>query len=59
MDVGLGIGGIWIISPIRYMETGAIDRAQSFRKGWGVTMDDVLAGLLTGVILGGVYFGLQ
>ncbi len=38
---------------------GPIDRAQSFHKGWGVTMDDVLAGLLAGAILGGVYFGLQ
>ena len=38
---------------------GPIDRAQSLHKGWGVTMDDVLAGLLTGAILGGVYFGLQ
>jgi phosphatidylglycerophosphatase A len=38
---------------------GPIDRAQSLHKGWGVTMDDVLAGLLTGAILGGVYSGLQ
>ena len=38
---------------------GPIDHAQSLHKGWGVTMDDVLAGLLTGAILGGVYFGLQ
>ena len=38
---------------------GPIDRAQSFRKGWGVTMDDILAGLLTGAILAGVYYGLQ
>lgn len=38
---------------------GPIDRAQLLHKGWGVTMDDVLAGLLTGAILGGVYFGLQ
>jgi len=38
---------------------GLIDKAQSFRAGWGVTMDDVLAGLLTGIILAGVYSGLQ
>ena len=38
---------------------GPIDKAQSLRGGWGVTMDDVLAGLLSGAILGGVYYGLQ
>ena len=38
---------------------GPIDKAQSFQDGWGVTMDDVLAGLLTSIILAGVYSGLQ
>ena len=38
---------------------GPIDHAQSLHKGWGVTMDDVIAGLLTGAILAGLYFGLQ
>ena len=42
-----------------YGNRGPLIARSLFAKGWGVTMDDVLAGLLTGVILGGVYFGLQ
>ena len=38
---------------------GPIDKVQSLHGGWGVTMDDVLAGLLSGLILGGVYFVLK
>ena len=53
------LGGFGLFRLFDIWKPGPIDDAQSFPKGWGVTMDDVLAGLLTGVILGGVYFGLQ
>lgn len=34
---------------------GIIHRSQSLPRGWGVVVDDVLAGLLGGVLLGAAY----
>ena len=53
------LAGFGIFRLFDIWKPGPIDKAQSFRGGWGVTMDDVLAGLLTSVILAGVYSGLQ
>ena len=53
------LAGFGIFRLFDIWKPGPIDKAQSFRAGWGVTMDDVLAGLLTSVILAGVYSGLQ
>ena len=53
------LAGFGIFRLFDIWKPGPIDKAQSFRDGWGVTMDDVLAGLLTSVILAGVYFSLQ
>jgi len=53
------LAGFGLFRLFDIWKPGPIDKAQSFRAGWGVTMDDVLAGLLTSVILAGVYSGLQ
>ena len=53
------LAGFGIFRLFDIWKPGPIEKAQSFRGGWGVTMDDVLAGLLTSVILAGVYSGLQ
>ena len=53
------LGGLLLFRLFDIWKPGPIYKAQSFRGGWGVTMDDVLAGLLTCIILAGVYFGLQ
>ncbi len=53
------LAGFGLFRLFDIWKPGPIDKAQSFRAGWGVTMDDVLAGLLTSVILAGVYFSLQ
>ena len=53
------LAGFGLFRIFDIWKPGPIDKAQSFRAGWGVTMDDVLAGLLTRVILAGVYSGLQ
>ena len=53
------LGGFGLFRVFDIWKPGPIDKAQSLRGGWGVTMDDVLAGLLSGAILGGVYYGLQ
>ena len=53
------LAGVAVFRLFDIWKPGPIDRAQLLHKGWGVTMDDGLAGLLTGAILGGVYFGLQ
>lgn len=34
---------------------GFIGRSQSLREGWGIVMDDVLAGLVGGALLGAVW----
>ncbi len=53
------LAGFGIFRLFDIWKPGPIEKAQSFRGGWGVTMDDVLAGLLTSVILAGVYCSLQ
>ena len=53
------LAGFGIFRLFDIWKPGPIDKAQLFRGGWGVTMDDVLAGLFTGVILAGVYSSLQ
>ena len=53
------LGGFGLFRVFDIWKPGPIDKAQSLHGGWGVTMDDVLAGLLSGAILGGVYYGLQ
>ena len=53
------LAGFGLFRLFDIWKPGPIEKAQSFRGGWGVTMDDVLAGLFTGVILAGVYSSLQ
>jgi|TARA_B100001971_G_scaffold122989_1_gene113292 phosphatidylglycerophosphatase A len=38
---------------------GPINTIQKMKNGWGVTMDDVFAGLVVSVILGSAFFVLQ
>ncbi|MDP7011226.1 MAG: phosphatidylglycerophosphatase A [Verrucomicrobiota bacterium] len=38
---------------------GPINTIQKMKNGWGVTMDDVFAGVVVSVILGAVFFALQ
>ena len=38
---------------------GPINTIQKMKNGWGVTMDDVLAGVIVSVILGGAFVALQ
>ncbi|MDG2212808.1 MAG: phosphatidylglycerophosphatase A [Verrucomicrobiota bacterium] len=53
------LAGFGLFRLFDIWKPGPIEKSQSFRGGWGVTMDDVLAGLFTGVILAGVYSSLQ
>jgi len=38
---------------------GPINTIQKMKNGWGVTMDDVLAGVVVSVILGGAFVALH
>ena len=38
---------------------GPINTIQKMKNGWGVTMDDVFAGVVVSVILGGAFVALQ
>ena len=51
--------GFVIFRVFDIWKPGPIDKVQSLQGGWGVTMDDVLAGLFSGLILGGGYFLLK
>ena len=57
--------GAWTIAAFALFrlfdiwKPGPINTIQKMKNGWGVTMDDVLAGVVVSVILGGAFVALQ
>ena len=51
--------GFGLFRLLDIWKPGPINTIQSLHGGWGVTMDDVLAGVVVGVILGVVFLLIQ
>ena len=54
--IGLAIGAFVLFRFFDIIKLGVIERAQSLPNGWGVLMDDILAGIVTG---GLILFAIQ
>ena len=53
------VAAFFLFRLLDVWKPGLIGRSQALPRGWGIVMDDVLAGLLGGAVLGALFYYLK